>query len=150
MDKPRSLSVKDYIIRKMAVKLMLSEKTIEAIVAHQFNSANEALKTNKTVEISGFGKFFFNQKKSHKRVEKGLHIKQLIEKMLLVPEISEQKRASLHNKLNNTILDICLLKPRIEDDKLLADIRRMEEQLNSSNEIKRVDRTDREETNGDL
>ena len=52
MDKPISLSVKDFIIRKMAVKLMMSEKTIDDVINHQFNSANEALKYNNSVEIS--------------------------------------------------------------------------------------------------
>ena len=41
-DKPISLSVKDYLIRKLAVKMMTSEKTIEAVVNHQFQSAQQA------------------------------------------------------------------------------------------------------------
>jgi len=69
-DKPISLSVKDYLIRRLAVKMMLSEKTIDTVVSHQFQSANEALFQNKSVEISGFGKFFFNEKKAHKTLEK--------------------------------------------------------------------------------
>ena len=52
--------MKDYLIRRLAVKLMTSEKTIETVINHQFQSANEALLNNKTIEISGFGKFIFN------------------------------------------------------------------------------------------
>ena len=62
MDKPISMSVKDFLIRTLAVKMMTSEKTIEAVVNHQFQSANEAMDLNSSVEIAGFGKFFFNNK----------------------------------------------------------------------------------------
>jgi len=79
-DKPISLSVKDYLIRKMAVKLMTPEKTIDAVIMHQFQSANEATSQHKSVEISGFGKFFFNDKKAHKTMEKFLSQKALFEK----------------------------------------------------------------------
>ncbi|MFN9901185.1 MAG: HU family DNA-binding protein, partial [bacterium] len=68
-DKPISLSVKDYLIRKMAVKMMVSEKTIEAVVNHQFQTAHDAIFQHKSLEISGFGKFFFNEKKAHKMME---------------------------------------------------------------------------------
>ena len=49
MDKPISLSVKDYLIRRLAPKLLTSEKVIEAVINHQFQSANEAMYSNKTV-----------------------------------------------------------------------------------------------------
>jgi hypothetical protein len=64
MDKPVSLSVKDYLIRMLAIKSLTSEATIEAVVTHQFQSANEAMDTNDSIEISGFGKFYFNKKKA--------------------------------------------------------------------------------------
>ena len=70
MDKPQSLSMKDYLTRKLAVNLMMSEKVIDAIVSHQFSSANEALLSNDSVEISGFGKFYFNKNKAIKRMER--------------------------------------------------------------------------------
>ena len=53
MDKPISMSVKDYLIRTLAVKIMVSEKVIETIVNHQFQSANEAMDLNNSLEISG-------------------------------------------------------------------------------------------------
>ena len=43
MDKPISMSVKDYLVRTLAVKMMVSEKTIETVINHQFQSANEAI-----------------------------------------------------------------------------------------------------------
>jgi nucleoid DNA-binding protein len=76
MDKPISLSVKDYLIRKMAVKMMVTESTIDAVIRHQFSSANDATQKHKSLEISGFGKFYFNEKKAQKtkeRLEKSLN-----------------------------------------------------------------------------
>jgi nucleoid DNA-binding protein len=113
MDKPISLSVKEYLIRKLAVKMMISEKTLEAVINHQFVSANEAMKTNNSVEISGFGKFVFNYKKAVKKMEKMLSQKQLFESRLENIELSEQRRATEMVKLNNVITNISILKPKL-------------------------------------
>jgi len=114
--KPRSLSVKDYLIRVLAVKMLTSEKVIEAVVDHQYQSANEAMASNYSVEIAGFGKMLFNKKKAIKRMEK-LHSKEAVfTKMLLDDSITEQKKQSLTLKLNNTILTIEALKPRIDEN----------------------------------
>jgi nucleoid DNA-binding protein len=116
MDKPISLSVKDYIIRKMAVKLMLNEKLIDAVVNHQFQSANDALRGNKSVEISGFGKFLFNDKKANRKMEKLLSQKAYYELMLNNPEVSEQKKSSTRIKLTNVLNNIEFLKPKLKDN----------------------------------
>jgi nucleoid DNA-binding protein len=64
MKRPSTMSVKEWIIKKMAVNMVISEKTIDSVVTHQFDSANDALNIHKSVEISGFGKFYFNTKKA--------------------------------------------------------------------------------------
>ena len=116
MDKPKSLSVKDYLIRMLAVKMLTSEKIIEAVVDHQYQSANEAMATNHSIEISGFGKMLFNKKKALRKMEK-LHSKEaLFTKMLSDDTITEQKRQSLTLKLHNTRLTIEALKPKINED----------------------------------
>jgi len=113
MDKPISLSMKDYLIRTLAVKMMVPEKTIEAVINDQFNSANEAMKIHNTVEISGFGKFIFNYKKALKKMEKMMSQKQLFESRLEDPSISEQKRNTEMVKLTNVIHNINVLKPKL-------------------------------------
>lgn len=113
MDKPVSLSMKDYLIRTLAVKMMVPEKTIEAVINEQFNSANEALKTHNTVEISGFGKFIFNYKKAQKKMEKMLSQKELFESRLNDPSLSEQRRNTEMVKLTNVIHNINVLKPKL-------------------------------------
>ena len=73
MDKPISMSVKDYLIRTLAVKIMVSEKVIETIVNHQFQSANEAMEHAKAIGLlliqkkaelphGEYGKEFIKQK----------------------------------------------------------------------------------------
>lgn len=112
MDKPVNMSVKDYLVRTMAVKLLTSEKTIEAVINHQFQSANEALDQNNSIEISGFGKFFFNNKKATKRIEKLEAKVGALEKIIANPETSESKRKSSQVTLDKTIISLSLLKAR--------------------------------------
>lgn len=129
MDKPISMSVKDYLIRLMSVKMMLSEKTIEAVVNHQFQSANVALQENNSLEISGFGKFYFNQKKAQKRMEKMLSKAELFAKQAADESLSEQRRNSAALKLANTVAAIEVLKPKLQDDEnqSVTDLRGVEE-----------------------
>ena len=122
MDKPISLSMKDYLIRKLAVKLMTSEKTIEAVINHQFQSANEAMHSNKTVEISGFGKFIFNDKKAVKKMSKYKDIQRAYMRHLENPDISENKRRVTELKLQSVTEAINALKPKITDEPVVADI----------------------------
>lgn len=112
MDKPISMSVKDFLVRTLAVKVMVSEKIIEAVVNHQFQSANEAVDLNNSLEISGFGKFFFNTKKANKRIEALIAKKEAIEKIIADETISEQKKRSSVVTLEKTIATIHLLKQR--------------------------------------
>jgi nucleoid DNA-binding protein len=128
MDKPISMSVKDYLVRTLAVKMMISEKTIETVINHQFQSANEAMDTNNSIEISGFGKFYFNEKKAKKRLEDLTRKKNLMLEFLASAETSEQKKRSSQVTLEKTEALINLLKSKIiYEDQLLSDLRGLEE-----------------------
>ena len=94
MDKPISMSVKDFLVRTLAVKMMMNEKMIEAVVNHQFQSANEAMDLNNSLEISGFGKFYFNEKKAIKRLGQLNAKKQAMERIIIDETTSEQKKRS--------------------------------------------------------
>ena len=110
MDKPISMSVKDFLIRTLAVKMLTSEKTIEAVINHQFQSANEALDLNNSVEIAGFGKFFFNSKKAIKRIAQ-LNAKiGAMEKIIADPSSTEQKKKSSQITLDKALITINELK----------------------------------------
>ena len=128
MDKPISMSVKDYLVRTLAVKMMISEKMIETVINHQFQSANEAMDTNNSIEISGFGKFYFNEKKAKKRLEDLTRKKNLMLEFLASAETSEQKKRSSQVTLEKTEALINLLKSKIiYEDQLLSDLRGLEE-----------------------
>jgi nucleoid DNA-binding protein len=110
MDKPVSMSVKDFLVRTLAVKMLTSEKTIEAVINHQFQSANEALDLNNSVEIAGFGKFFFNSKKAMKRIEQ-LTVKiAALEKIIADPSTSDQKKRSSQVTIDRAQITINELK----------------------------------------
>lgn len=129
MDKPISLSVKDYIIRRMAVKLMVKEEVINAVVTHQFSSAVEAMSRNKSVEISGFGKFYFNYNKAVKKMEKMLTQRRLLYNQLSNPVISENRKRVAQIKIDSLTEEIELLKPMLDEP--VTDLRGMEEQAGS-------------------
>jgi nucleoid DNA-binding protein len=115
MEKPISLSVKNFLIRKMASDMMIPERTIEAIVNHQFNSALDALLTNNSVELSGFGKFTFNKRKALKAMEKLKSQERVFTAILNDNSLQKEKRHSTEIKLQNVQSSIKFLSPRINE-----------------------------------
>lgn len=115
MEKPMSMSVKEWIIKKMSINMVISEKTIDAVVTHQFDSANDALNVNKSVEISGFGKFYFNNKKAITQYNKLLNIKRTYENALADENITDTKRNALELKMQIVESSIKTLKPKIDE-----------------------------------
>ena len=115
MEKPMSMSVKEWIIKKMSINMVISEKTIDAVVTHQFDSANDALNVNKSVEISGFGKFYFNSKKAVTQYNKLLNIKRTYENALADENITDTKRNALELKMQIVESSIKTLKPKIDE-----------------------------------
>ena len=114
MNKPNTMSVKEFITKRMAISLVVSEKVIDQVVQHQFDSANDALNTNDTVEISGFGKFFFNTKKANTHYNKLLEMKQAYENILADTSITEKRRHSIEQRMITVLSDIKMLKPKIK------------------------------------
>lgn len=118
MNKPASMSDKDYLIRTLAVKLALNEKVIETVVNHQFTSAYEAMSTNHSIELSGFGKFLFNMNKCEKKLARLLIKRTAIEKILDNAESTENDKRRANVILSKLKDQISLLKPTIDNDKL--------------------------------
>lgn len=135
-NKPVSLSVKDWIIRRLAPKMMITEKTIEAVINHQFQEANVALAKHKSLEISGFGKFFFNEGKAVRQMAKHESQVALFTKKLQDETLTDQKRKSYELKLQ--IAKDCIrdLKPRMY---AFTDLRGMEEQPSAPRETEDSD-----------
>lgn len=115
--KPQSMTLKEWLIKKMAVNMVIPEKTIDAVITHQFDSANDAVNIHKSVEIAGFGKFYFNQKKADRQYEKLLKIKEAYERMLLDEDITETRKKAVTLKLHIIEVSIKSLKPKINEYK---------------------------------
>lgn len=116
MDKPISTSVRDYLIKKMSVRMNIPSKIIEAIVAHQMEGINKAIQSDNkfSVEISGFGKWVFNHKKALKKFEKNLSKERVFLKLLENPDLTDRQRASYTLKLENTRKWMEGIKPKID------------------------------------
>ena len=128
MEKPKSTSVKDFLIRKMSVKMLIPEFTLDAVISHQFQSANQAMLSNKSIEISGFGRFLFNEKKAHKKMEKHLSQKALFERLMNDETLSPQRRNNARLKYETAVLAINTLKPRITNNETKSNLSGVEEQ----------------------
>src|SRR5690349_18208872 len=101
MDKPVSTSVRDYLIKRMSVRMNIPSKTIEAIVAHQMEGINKAIQSDNkfSVEMSGFGKWLFNHKKAKKKWDKNLSKEKVFENLLAKPDITDRQKSSYELKL---------------------------------------------------
>jgi len=114
MDKPLSMSLKDYLIKTMAVRTNTPSATIETIVNYQFEEANKALRSNNSVEISGFGKFVFKKPAALRKMIKLHSEKEMYERLLKDPNNPQERMQSCLNKLNNTIKGIEELKTKLD------------------------------------
>jgi len=130
MEKPRSLSVKDFLIRKMSIKMLIPEFTLDAVISHQFQAAQQAMVGTKSVEVSGFGKFLFNQKKAQKKMEKYISQRELFYRLMNDENISPQRRNNARLKYETALLSINTLKPKLNE--FNANVSGMEEQSISS------------------
>ena|SRR5687768_7977455 len=116
MSKAISTSVKDYLIKRMSVRMNIPSKTIEAIVAHQMEGINKAIQADNkfSVEMSGFGKWIFNHKKAKKKYDKNISKETLFSSFLENPDLTERQRASYTLKLENTRKWMEGIKPKLE------------------------------------
>jgi len=116
MNKPQSMSIKDFLVRTLAIKLAMNEKIVDTVVSHQFRSASEAMLCNHSVEISGFAKFIFNEKKAQKTIARLMAKMEVAEKSMTDENATEayRKRASvIYTKTKNQLR---LFKPTNSDN----------------------------------
>lgn len=101
MDKPIAMSVKDYLYRIMSVSTNTPEKIIAAVVDHQFEGVMLAMEKPgiHTIEVSGFGKFIFNTKKSQKVMVGYLRLMDTFRNIIADPDTTDSKKESVSKKL---------------------------------------------------
>ena len=115
MKKPKDMTLREWIVRKMSTKVVISERVINQVITHQFDGLHDALKTNNSVELSGFGKFLFNKKKAKKHVSKLEKIKLGYEKVIADESTPEKKLNFIKSKLSRLNLTLMSLKPKLDD-----------------------------------
>lgn len=116
MHKTLSQSVKDYLVKRMSVRLNIPSKTIDAIVAHQMEGINKAIQSDNkfSVEMSGFGKWIFNHKKAQRKYEKHLSKEKVFMEILERPDLTDRQKASYTLKLENTRKWMEAIKPKLD------------------------------------
>ena len=115
MDKPVSLSLKSWIIRKMSVNMMIKESVIETVVNHQFESAFLAMEKNDSIEISGFCKFYFNRKKAIKKLEKMVVQIAAHNNIINKPESTDVKKRNSALKIQTFTRNYEILNKRLNE-----------------------------------
>lgn len=69
MQKPDRMQIKDWLIRKTAEQLGISESLAETVIGDSYRNANKAARTVSEIEISGFGTFMVSQSKIRRKIE---------------------------------------------------------------------------------
>lgn len=113
MDKPVTLSTKNWLIRKLSTELMISERVLDAVISHEFEVMREKLDVCDSIEVSGFGKFMFNKKKAERTMQNWLNIREKFIAHCNDETLSEGKRKSYAFKLGKLEADIETLKNRM-------------------------------------
>jgi len=93
--------------------LLIPERLIEAVITNQFQTAFQATSNYNTIELSGLGKFSFNQKKAQKQMVK--YQEQLViynDSLFLATTPEEKKNITL--RLNTLNKNIDHLKPKLK------------------------------------
>ncbi len=116
-NKPSSMTIKEWLVKKLSRSISVPEKDINCVITNQFDSANDAVGIHDTVEISGFGKFIFNQGRAKKRMVKYLKEKKYLISELEHDSLSDKERNGLEQKLKIMNINIKVLKPRIHEHK---------------------------------
>lgn len=83
MEKPITMSIKEFIIRSMSTTLMIPEKTINAVIDHQFLGVSSAMKKHTiALKYLDLESFYLIQRKLKKRMEKFVSQKNLFEERM--------------------------------------------------------------------
>lgn len=115
INKPTSMNVREWLTKSLSTREVIPQSIISAVVTHQYDGAYEALKTKNSIELAGFGKFFYNEKRAIKEMDKLLAKKKATLEVLLDESISEKKRHTYEKRLNTIENNILFLKNR-EDE----------------------------------
>ena len=115
MEKPQSMSVKDFLTKKLSLKLNVSERVIDTVISNQFSSAFQATSHYNTIEISGFGKFIFSQVKAKRQMKKYMDTLAVYDAQLANSDISTDALRGLLLRKGSLLKSIEHLKPKMRE-----------------------------------
>jgi hypothetical protein len=101
------MSIKEFLVKKIAINKvcdkMVSEKTIDTIISHQFDSANAATATNNSIEKRGV-----------KQMQKYTEQVSYYSKMLS-SELTDVERRNAEMRLESVNNNVKALKPKLNE-----------------------------------
>lgn len=109
-----SMPLKDFLVKKLSQKLNVPERIIDVVITDQFTSAFRATSTHNSIELSGLGKFIFNQKKAHRQMASYETSKTTLNN-LMAQNPSEKETKTLELKMETINKNIEHLKPKLRN-----------------------------------
>jgi len=113
MKKPDKMPTATWIMRNIALEMNIPEETVKEVVNHQSSSAREAMLTNNSIELSGFGKFYFKENAARKRLKQMYKNKAFQEGVISNPDSTERRRKSYQYKLDCLMKNINIVESKL-------------------------------------
>lgn len=110
------IAIKKWMVRRVAVDTITDERIVDAVISHQFDKARKAMDGNNSIELSGFGRFYFNRKKAKRKLARYEDFKEKLEKIIDSSGTADERRASKQFKLGKLIGDLKSLERKLEND----------------------------------
>lgn len=108
-------SVKRWFVRRVVVDTALDERIVDAVVSHQFAKARKAINEGWSVELSGFGRFYFMMRSAKKKFKRLSDVVGYMQNIIDNPSTSDDERRKMQFKLGALIGDLKTLERKIED-----------------------------------
>ena len=100
-DKPITMPLRDWLIKRIALQKNIPSSVIEAIVSHQFDSANAAVHTVKSLEIPGFGRFVFSDAKANYLIKRNNEASAVLKGKLELLDPQSKEYSVLSEKIDS-------------------------------------------------
>ncbi len=107
------MPLKEFLVKKLSLKLNVSERIIDTVISNQFSTAFQATSHYNTIELSGFGKFTFSQVKAKKAMDKYNSQVALYNSIISDPNSSPALIRNNTLRLATTLKNIEHLKPKL-------------------------------------
>lgn len=118
-DKPPTMSDKDYLIKRVSREYQIPEATVRTVVENSFRTAKAALSNHNSIELAGFGRFYFNLKKANHKLASNKGMVPILEKKRDAA-VSQNRKDAIQRDLNGLIANTESLTKKINNDNGLS------------------------------